>query len=262
MSILLNKKTLIYNTVEKVESYWKGFKPVSEVPTSYQDKWIANLPILEKISMDNNLFIVLWDAQVNRFIIAYDKNHITGYDIEDYLAENGIEWSLSNIHEDYLNATLVMQKKGFEYYAQDTSAIVSFDFLYQKKDGNYFKMLQQAIQVETDGSGHPILILSHIYDISHLKKEMTSNLIISYKGSYDIYNYNFDSNILEKVKPFTDQEIKVLKALSEGKHTKQIATELAISPHTIDTHRRHLLTKTNCVDTTALITYAKMTGII
>jgi DNA-binding NarL/FixJ family response regulator len=123
-------------------------------------------------------------------------------------------------------------------------------------------MMQQAMPVEYDPNDNPVLILNYIYDVTHLKKEDTANLIIAATGKYRIYNYDLEKHHLEEIKPLTEQEMKVLIELSEGKHTKQIATELAISPHTIDTHRRHLLTKTNCVDTTALITYAKMTGII
>jgi DNA-binding CsgD family transcriptional regulator len=38
-----------------------------------------------------------------------------------------------------------------------------------------------------------------------------------------------------------------------GKSSKEMAGELFVSPHTIDTHRRHLLEKTNCTDTTGII---------
>ena len=61
---------------------------------------------------------------------------------------------------------------------------------------------------------------------------------------------------------YLTQEKKILALLAEGKQSKEIADELFISSHTIDTHRRNLLKKTNCIDTTALITFAKMTGLI
>jgi DNA-binding CsgD family transcriptional regulator len=50
--------------------------------------------------------------------------------------------------------------------------------------------------------------------------------------------------------------------LAEGKSSKEIAKELGISSHTVDTHRRHLLEKTNCIDTTGMITYCKLVGLL
>ncbi len=64
------------------------------------------------------------------------------------------------------------------------------------------------------------------------------------------------------MQPFCKQEKKVLSYLAKGKHSKEIAVELFNSPSTIDTHRRNLLKKTNCVDTSGMITYAKLVGLL
>lgn len=74
-------------------------------------------------------------------------------------------------------------------------------------------------------------------------------------------------NSVEKAKVYWESfkpphEPRVLHTLGEGKNTKQIAEELHLSPHTVDTHRRKLLAKTNCVDTTALVTYCRMVGLM
>jgi DNA-binding CsgD family transcriptional regulator len=263
MSLSPFPDTLIYNTVEKVEAYWKNLKPsAAGSPDSYQEKWKISLQLLEQVSRQNNLVIALFDCNVNQFIYAVDRSGLLGYDVSQFLTEDGLTASLSNIHPDYLDGCLLMQKEGFDRFSDGKSVVVSWDYLYRKRNGNYFRMMQQAMPVEYDPNDNPVLILSYIYDVTHLKKEDTANLIIAATGKYRIYNYDLEKHHLEEIKPLTEQEMKVLIELSEGKHTKQIATELAISPHTIDTHRRHLLTKTNCVDTTALITYAKMTGII
>jgi len=65
-----------------------------------------------------------------------------------------------------------------------------------------------------------------------------------------------------KVQPLSRQEKKILSLLAEGKSSKEIANELSVSPHTVDTHRRHLLEKTNCIDTTGMITYARLVGLL
>ena len=60
---------------------------------------------------------------------------------------------------------------------------------------------------------------------------------------------------------FVHQEKKILSLLAEGKSSKEIAEALFISPHTVDTHRRHLLKKTNCIDTTGIVMYARLVGL-
>ena len=44
----------------------------------------------------------------------------------------------------------------------------------------------------------------------------------------------------------TNREQDILRNLSTGKTSKEIAEELFISHHTVDTHRRNLLKKLNC----------------
>jgi DNA-binding CsgD family transcriptional regulator len=53
-----------------------------------------------------------------------------------------------------------------------------------------------------------------------------------------------------------------LSYLEKGKSSKEMANESFTSPHTIDTHRRNLLKKTNCLNTTGLVTYAKLVGLL
>ncbi|HEX8331004.1 MAG TPA: LuxR C-terminal-related transcriptional regulator [Segetibacter sp.] len=146
--------------------------------------------------------------------------------------------------------------------ALDLEVLTSIDSLYRKKDNTYFQLLQQSVTVERDAEGMPSLILSYGHDITPLKKEGTANLVINNRHDIKIWNYNFDKEQLEAVKPISPQEKKMLELLNQGRDSKKIAAELFISPLTVDTHRRNLLKKTNCVDTTALVTYAKIVGLL
>ena len=76
------------------------------------------------------------------------------------------------------------------------------------------------------------------------------------------WNFNFDTNCLETAHPLSSQERKILCCLAKGKSSNEIAKALFTSPHTVDTHRRHLLEKTNCVDATGMITYARLVGLL
>ena len=258
--------TQIYNSIEKVEAYWNAFKPTNKPTASYIHKWTTQANFFKQLSFHSCAAIVVWDVISHRFVYVADERGVFGHDISLFTKEDGIDFSLSNVHPDFLNAFLTLQKHGIEYcmknpeYADEI--ILSCDCLYKKNSGIYFKLMQQAVIVETNNEGQPLVFLSYIHDISHLKKDFTLNLIIKAPHEVQIWNYDFEIKELEKPYVLTSQENKILSLLSEGKQTKEIAEILCCSPHTVDTHRRNLIKKTNCLDTTAVVTYAHMTGLI
>lgn len=60
----------------------------------------------------------------------------------------------------------------------------------------------------------------------------------------------------------TLRELDVLKRISEGKNTQEIAQELYVSTNTVDTHRRHLMDKLDARNVADLIMTAISKGII
>ena len=60
----------------------------------------------------------------------------------------------------------------------------------------------------------------------------------------------------------TLRELDVLKLLSEGKSTQEIARELCVSANTVDTHRRHLMEKLDARNVVDLVVIAISRGII
>lgn len=60
----------------------------------------------------------------------------------------------------------------------------------------------------------------------------------------------------------TLRELDVLKHISEGKNTQEIAQELCVSTNTVDTHRRHLMEKLDARNVADLIMTAIAKGII
>jgi two-component system response regulator NreC len=60
----------------------------------------------------------------------------------------------------------------------------------------------------------------------------------------------------------TTREREILQLLAEGKTNKEVASELNISPYTVETHRSHILEKLNLHNPAELILYAVRKGII
>jgi len=63
-------------------------------------------------------------------------------------------------------------------------------------------------------------------------------------------------------KNLTTREREVLQGLAEGKSAKEIASELYVSPKTIETHRKNIMDKLNIRNLADLIKYAIREGII
>jgi DNA-binding NarL/FixJ family response regulator len=66
----------------------------------------------------------------------------------------------------------------------------------------------------------------------------------------------------EKTEVLTIREKEVLKLLTEGKRTKEIAVALYISPHTVRRHRSNIMEKLNFKNLTDLVKYAISQGYI
>jgi len=60
----------------------------------------------------------------------------------------------------------------------------------------------------------------------------------------------------------TPREREVLQMLGEGKSNKEVATELNLSLHTVETHRGNVLEKLNLHSTAEMILYAVRKGIV
>jgi two-component system invasion response regulator UvrY len=60
----------------------------------------------------------------------------------------------------------------------------------------------------------------------------------------------------------TTRETEILKLIASGKSTQQVADELFLSPHTVQTHRKSIIKKLNIKSPTQFVIYAMDMGLI
>ncbi len=70
------------------------------------------------------------------------------------------------------------------------------------------------------------------------------------------------SRSIQKQEKLTLREIEIIKLIASGQTTAQISKVLFISEHTVETHRRNILRKTNTHSGVELIIYARDNGIV
>lgn len=75
------------------------------------------------------------------------------------------------------------------------------------------------------------------------------------KRTREIY-HNQDNNGLDTIPKITRREKEILRLVTEGHTSSQIAEKLFISPHTVETHRKNLMEKFDVNNMTAIIKYA------
>lgn len=84
------------------------------------------------------------------------------------------------------------------------------------------------------------------------------NKVISNENYYEakIYNEFLSSRMDHLEINFTNRELDVLKLILNEKTTSEIASQLKISPYTVEGHRKNLLQKTNSKNVVGLIKYS------
>jgi|GEM_PF-505887 len=129
---------------------------------------------------------------------------------------------------------------------------LSVDHRMQKANGEYIKILRQTAVFEVDKcSGKVHSTFSLCKDISTIKPNGSIGWQIS---GFDLIEFEAPEDTTQRVqyRP-SPREMDVLRKLAEGMSSKVIAQELDISLHTVNTHRRNMLSRTGLSNTTELV---------
>lgn len=136
---------------------------------------------------------------------------------------------------------------------------VQYDFRLKKANGEYIRLLNQFVIIEHDEENVRTFVINT--DISHLKKETKPLLsFIGMEGEPSYYNVDVQ-NIFKPTKPFfTNREKDILRALAKGMNSVEISEAFCISKHTVDSHRKNMLQKTNAKSTSEILGIAYNNG--
>jgi len=136
-----------------------------------------------------------------------------------------------------------------------------YDYRVKKRNGEFIRILQQIVTIQSDDEGAVLRTFVVHTDISHLKKD--NRMVLSFIGLEGEPSY-IDVQPIQKFAPskqlFTPREGEVVQQLYFGKNTKEIASILNISPQTVATHRKNILKKTDTNSTMELIRFVLEKG--
>lgn len=141
----------------------------------------------------------------------------------------------------------------YDYYQQiptEDKGFYRFDFNYrvQRADKRFISVVQQIMFLQSSPNGFPLIELSLLTDFSTYKNSPQIQLQI-FKLEDGIYkkviSYQYDEN-LDKL---TEREREIIDLIAIGLTDKEIADKIYISLHTVKTHRKHIVQKTNSRNT-------------
>ncbi|NMH29632.1 LuxR C-terminal-related transcriptional regulator [Flavobacterium silvaticum] len=179
-----------------------------------------------------------------------------------------IPFLMSLIHEDdhptFLNhEATVVEFLGTLSPEQKLRYKMSYDYRIKKADGTYIRILQQAIALKCDDDGNLLLTLGVHTDISHLKDSKKSVLsFLGLEGEPSYIDVKPKEIFEQSAELFTAREKEIIGYILRGNQTSEIAQALNISRHTVDSHRKNILSKSGTKSTLDLAMKVISEGLI
>ena len=195
----------------------------------------------------------------SRFIEKFDNSHID----HDPLDPN---YYTQFIHPDDLPVVLDAYKKTFRFLLglpeeekKDYKLILSFRQM--DKNGRYLNVILQLVVLELDKKGNIwlVLILDDLLPDKISFHEVNRRLVNIKSGKICL----FKNNVEDKMKTIlSTREIEVLRLVSKGFVSKEIADMLFLSVNTINNHRQNILEKVKATNTSEAVSYARNLGLL
>jgi DNA-binding CsgD family transcriptional regulator len=203
------------------------------------------------------------------YIIDYKINKVTIHEgFKNLLGYDDSEVNLKLITNDYLkpcqrhilsiliNASIYSTTQNKVTKGQTLTVVQKVE----KKNGEFITVIRRTHAWETDTSGKLISALSILTDLTGI----LDNEAVKWKwnGPIEVINNinELTNNGISRI--FTNREKEILYLLKEDKSSKEIADELFLSKHTVDTHRRNMLKKAGAKNTIDLVKFATLNNII
>jgi DNA-binding CsgD family transcriptional regulator len=215
------------------------------------------------LNVIENSAISIFDLYQQKHIFLSSRfETIFGFDISK-AHEEGNEYFDKKIHpEDFLNAMKIASyflKLGFTLSNEEKKDYKLInDYRIKNAEGKYIRVIEQFQALELDKHGNVWLALC-VMDLSPNQDISLplQNKVINFKKG-ELYHFpetNKEANLSKREK-------EILSLISDGFISKEIADNLFLSVHTVNTHRQKILEKLNVSNSHEAIKLAKSFGLI
>ena len=203
-------------------------------------------PISILIADDHQIVIeglkMILESNNQLHVVAEKKN---GLEVLDFLSKESVDIVILDINMPEMDGIQCAKRIKKEYPAIKVIILT----MYAQKS-----FVEEILKIGIDGC-----LLKN-----NTGKELADAIIRVHSGkSYFDQIQHFNKDGQDQVEyHLSDRELEIIRKLSEGLTSSQIAEVLYISEHTVKTHRKNILKKLDLHSSSELIQYALNNGII
>jgi len=225
-------------------------------------------PLLQQLATIGNSGVSVFDLYKKEYVF-YSPNfsRVLGYGSAKMDKEH--TFYNSKVHQDDafgLTKNAITLLKLFYQFSWDEKANYKLinEFRMENADGKYIRVIEQHQILEFDIHGNLWLALSTT-DISpnqSMNEGLKSQLLNFRTGKIIPFKAEERSGKEEPGIALTNREKQILQLVKDGLLSKEISDKLAISVHTVNTHRQRFLEKLGANNSMEAVVFASRLGLL
>jgi len=262
--------TLVIVKERIVEDYTDIFKTFKEFKGETLEKHVNKLQEIDRLIPHSATFFCITNTSDQSFeYVSKNFSPATGLLAEDMIG-GGMKFWWGRMHPDeievWLKSLQDLMVYTMENIALEDRRRMTYTWNYRIKDSNdsFKNIIQHTTPMFFDEQGKPIIGLAHysVLEAHEILPIQASAKILNINEEYETLfyqNYGGQKVISESVSP---RERDVLRLLILGYSSQEISEKLSISEHTVKTHRKNAMSKTNSKNIAQLVATCIRQGIL
>lgn len=177
------------------------------------------------------------------FINDYGKEYY-GFEHKD-LSEYGFGLYEKFIHPDHFEDV----RKTIVYFGKNHNELHRMTYLVRNSEGQWRWTYSIAKPLNYKENGNPEYVLAIVFDIESMLEEISGGKLETEIGAET-------ASMLKRFKKLTKREKQIMRLIADEHTSHEIAEKLFIEPSTVDTHRKHIISKLGVKNSMGLVQYA------
>jgi len=191
--------------------------------------------------------------------ILGDVEKVCGWSKEIFLS-GGVHFYVSQIPPPEFRGLEEMTKLINAYVVTLTDAQTAkfraiFDYKMTRADGTVCRIIQESIVLKRDAKGNILFFLALVSNVTSLKRDGRQHLRLTDGQENRMYEVDTRTGECRPLEAISKRELEIARLLGQNLGSEAIGEMLFISPHTVNTHRQHMLRKFGMTDTMELLNF-------
>ncbi|MEQ8905650.1 helix-turn-helix transcriptional regulator [Ekhidna sp.] len=252
------------------DAYTDIFSTFKEFKGATLEKHVEKLKQLDHLIPHSATFFCVTNTSNQSFEYVSKNFEPTMMISIDQMIDGGMKFWWSRMHQEEMSTWLQslqdLMTFTMENIALEDRRRMTYTWNYRVRAGKdtYKNIIQHTTPMFFDDQGKPIIGLAHysVLEANEILPIQATAKILNANDEYETLFYQTYGGQKLLVEDITHRERDVLRLLSFGYNNDDISDKLNISAHTVKTHRKNVMTKTGCKNTTQIVAMCIRQGII